>query len=302
MGNSTFNIDKKNIVVFFLFVSTMVVNYNIGRIDTSTFSEKEYGQKIDPRWYKTITFGNFPSGIDWELIRVLQDTSLKKVPKNTHPAIYYNLDLISELDRGFFDAYYAGAHLLSIARGDGEGAKELLEKADDFRRNQLQKFPRSFQETVWENHWALSVVLAYVYLFNLNDLPKAAEQFTEASKVPGAPEYLIRLRKKLNQEDGQYLVGLNLLKFMMSSSKVEELHKELETKYLHLSINLFLQRMNRQFQQFRITNSGPVQTSWIKFRNQVGIREKDPWGGILSINSNGIIDTTIPHSPVFGLP
>jgi hypothetical protein len=84
------------------------------------------------------------------------------------------LKLVVTLDPKFEAAHYFGALLLSGERGTVPAAIDLLELAE-------QRFP---------HRWAYPFFAGANHLFELGNSKAAAEAWTRASRIPGAPTYL----------------------------------------------------------------------------------------------------------------
>ena len=82
---------------------------------------------------------------------MLEDPLITHVTKGTHPAIFYTLDLITELDPAFMEAYTAGATVVSVIRDDGPGALHLVLKGEKFRTQVLPSYSADFRENY--SHW-----------------------------------------------------------------------------------------------------------------------------------------------------
>jgi len=104
------------------------------------------------------------------------------------------LDSISNLAPQWREPYFRGALLLSVIVDDHEGAKILFEKG-------TKHFP---------NDWKLLYMAGYHYLFELDDLPKAAEYLVRAGDH-GAPYWVQSLAAKLYTKAGQLLLGISTL-------------------------------------------------------------------------------------------
>ena len=263
-------------------------------------------QRWDPKLFKTVSFGYLPIVIDWFLIKALLDPSLGKAIAGTHSPLYYHLDLVSELDPFFYDVYEAGANLLAVARKDGVGAKNLLLKGRTFFEKGLEAYPEEAQARYWSRSWNLYVLLGYVYLFELEDMSKAAEAFRKAAPLPGAPVYLLSLEKKLSAVGGEYEVGLSLLEFMIRGAKSQEVIDGLQAKWRDLSIAKFVFEVNVSFYRYlKLSNKSTQKhelikewTEWVKLGKGPS---RDPWGGVLTFRSDGVIATSTPYQKVFGL-
>jgi hypothetical protein len=244
------------------------------------------GEKIEeynPELFKVMSFGQLPAVIDWMWIKTLEDPVITHVAQGTHPAIFYTLDLITDLDPAFMPAYAPGAVLVSVIRDDGPGALKLLLKGEEFRKTKLPSYDARFRAEHWPREWQVPLLLAYVYLFDMDDMPHAAEAFKAAEQVEGSPYYLKDLIQKLEKPDGQFEVGLRLLGFMISSTKDPDAQERFRDRLESLKISQFLHEMNE------------------KHLKHEPLPKLDPWGGALSITSDGKVTTSTPHRKVFGL-
>lgn len=187
-------------VVLLLIVAEMSFNIRMRAIDSAWVEPPaERKGKIDPGLFSAITFGNIAAAIDWLWIQFLLDPAISHVSQGEHPAIFYDLDLLTDLDPMFHLAYFAGGNFLAVIRDDGSGARDILEKGERFRHEELPKYSEEFQNRFWSQDWDIPVTLAYVYLFELNDMPKSANEFREAAKLEGVPGYVRLLDARLNK-------------------------------------------------------------------------------------------------------
>src|ERR1051325_4915360 len=90
--------------------------------------ETQREDRYNPRLVGLLSFGQLPAAMDWIWMRLLQDPSITHVQPGKHPALYYDLQLLTDLDPAYRESYTDGAQLLSIVRNDGPGARDLLEK------------------------------------------------------------------------------------------------------------------------------------------------------------------------------
>jgi hypothetical protein len=251
-----------------------------------------------------ISFGHLPAAIDWMWIQVLLDPNITHVAKGTHPAIYYTLDLITDLDPINFSAYKAGANLLAVVRDDGAGARDILEKGNKFRKEKLASYPMKLQQEYWEYSWAIPYLMSYVYMFELQDIPHAAIAFQEAAAIPGSPPFLQSIIKRLQSPGGEYEVGLRLLNHMIQGERNEDAKDQLIKKRNSLVVGQFLFEMNHSFQSFLQVRSrmpGSIQSKFGAYLKSTNYSSRDPWGGVLSISPEGKVVSSTPHDKVFGL-
>ena len=245
----------------------------------------EQGAKIDPQVSRFLTFGHSLTVADWALIRALLDPSLERVPKGTYSQPFYLYDFASDLDPAFFGLYFAGSSLLAVARHDGLGARDLLEKGERFLKEELPQYPNAFKDRFWGRPWLIPFNLAYVFLFELDDLPRAASAFGEAAVMPGSPRYLTHFKERLEKPGGKYEVGLGLISFLRKGAKDDRVREELDRKLRDLQVAKYIFDIQLQFNSLKRSS----------------ISGKDPWGGALYLNEQGQVATTTFYESVFGL-
>jgi hypothetical protein len=293
------------VALVFCLILQVTLNLHIQRINQVKLPvEGENAHRWDPRLFKMVSFGHLPAAIDWMWIQVLLDTNIDHVAKGTHPAIYYTLDLITDLDPINYSAYRAGANLLSVIRDDGPGARDILEKGNRFRKEKLASYPVKLQQDYWGYSWGIPYLLAYVYMFDLEDIPHAAAAFQETAAIPGSPDFLQSIQKRLESPGGEYEVGLRLLNHMIQGEKDEDAKEELIKKRNSLVVGQFLFEINHSFQGFLQVRSrmpGSLQSKFEAYLKSSRTPSRDPWGGVLSVNQMGRIKTSTPHHRVFGL-
>ncbi len=222
-----------------------------------------------------------------------------------HGTLAAALHAVTELDPAFMDAYFAGANLLAVLHNDGSGAKAILERGESFRKDPAGEPLATIRNRVWTSAWAIPLLLAYVHLFELDDLESASASFLEAAAIPGSPSYLGRLEQRLRKPGGKFDVGLRLLNFMLTSSPSEESRQALQRKRDSLYLAQYLFDLNRALSGFasRAATTTPAgrRRIWPRFLREEGVQEKDPWGGTLFLTDAGEVDSTTPRVPVFGL-
>lgn len=284
-----------------------------------SFSESERVHHFDPRLYRILSFGHLPVIVDTLWIRGLQDPIVSTSAvwnEGEHPLIYYTFDLATSLDPLYFDAYTAGANLLAVVRNDARGARDLLVKANGFRKVELPLYPEWFRDRYWGNAWGIPSLLTYLYLYPLRDLNLAAIAIREAAAYPGAPEYLKGLERRLQKPDGLYEIGKILIKVLLARAVEPKVREELERKQDALFVAHSLFQINEAFRTYLGKVRGfhsDVKWPHEKWREHlVGfMREygpphglnglRDPFGGTLSVDEKGRVRTTTPFEPVFGL-
>jgi hypothetical protein len=232
------------------------------------------------------------------------------LPRDSRAPIYFDLDLATDLDPAFFEAYVEGGLLLGIIRDDVYGARDLLIKAQKFRKDDLPLYPAWFREKYWRQEWAVPLHLAYLELFELDNLPAASVFFREAAEISGAPSYLKGLASKLETRVGQYEVGIRLLNFMMAGEREKYAIEKLTRKRDSLFLGQFLYQINEAFQTFlkankdyRATHSitpAKMEIYWKAFVRTQRVTLSDPFGGKVGIDSTGRVISTSLREKVFG--
>jgi hypothetical protein len=263
-------------------------------------------ERIDPSLFRSMSFGQLPAAIDWVLLKCLQDPTIEHVRKGEHLQVYYDFDVLTELDPSFLNVYVLGANLLAVIHDDGVGALALLLKGEKFRLTDLKTYPESFRETYWEYEWQIPLLLAYTYLFEVDDLPKAAAAYEEAAAYPGVPQYIRDLVKEFRSNGGQYKVGLRLLTFMINGQKEIAAREKLLRKKASLEVIQYLFELNSRFDSFIQGKKVPSTASlkfkyWRDFLIENNISDIDPWQGVLTLNQEGKIVTSTEHEKVLGL-
>ncbi len=267
--------------------------------------------RIAPDAVRLLSFGHAPVVTDWLWIRFLADPSIAHAQKGTRAAVFRDLDLATDLDPKFFEAYFYGANILTVIRDDNEGAQALLTKAQAFRKSQLPELPSEFREEFWSDEFAIPLTLAYVYIYELDDLPRGAEAFQEAARLPKSPAYLQSLVEKLKTTEGQIEVGLGYTGFLAQMFKDNpEALARLERRKRGLVAFQYLYGLNKGYLSFLKNHPryrasvSPTSDELLRlFREylaQVGNPGRDPWGGVLSLNSEGKIVSTTEYQ-AFGM-
>ena len=128
-----------------------------------------------------IALGYDALAADLYWIRAIQHyggTKLAAGTNKSYDQLYPLLDLATSLDPRFDIAYRFGAIFLSEQPPDGPGRPDL---AIALLRKGLQAQP---------NRWQFAQDIAFVYYWWVHDYTQAAEWFTRAAAIPGAPTWL----------------------------------------------------------------------------------------------------------------
>jgi hypothetical protein len=271
------------------------------------------GSGRDPRVFRMLSAGHLSAWVDWIWIRALAEGA-QGVPGSGGPSpLVLDLNLIADLDPPFFQVYEGGGDYLAVIRHEAGSARALVQKGIDFARAEFDSLPTpvprygaEFRERFWRRRWNLSLILAYIDLFLLDNLADASRAFQDAGQLPHAPPHLIRLAQRLRVPGGEYEVGLKLLDFKLlqardthqSSEEIEALQR----KKFYLSVGEFLFRVNRDYREFlQASQRVAAPQEWARFMKASQRPQRDPWGGMLSVAASGEVVTTTPHEAVFHL-
>lgn len=259
---------------------------------------------------RAISLGHWTTIADAVWMRGIQDESLSHVSRQVRAAPYYDFDIVTSLDPAFFEGYFDGAILLVIIRDDDEGAVRLLRKSEAFRSQVLPTWGAEFRQRFWPLEWAIPTTLGYTYMFELEDLAAAAEQFRIAAQLPGAPDYLKQLGQRLEHPAGVYEVGLKTLGFMMAAAPDDRARQKLEHRRRNLFLLQFLFQINQDFVDFlrEQPENNPVKVSqaalervYARFQRERHPPSRDPFGESLYVGADGKIHTRSPVESVMGI-
>ncbi|MBC7690361.1 MAG: hypothetical protein H7222_01215 [Methylotenera sp.] len=254
-------------------------------------------KSYSPLQYRILSFGNLPATVDWFLIRFLGESSLEHVKAGTHSQVYYDLDLTTDLDPLFFELYHHGSNFLTVVHDDNLGAVAIAEKGLNFSRVGLAQFPPSFRSRYWSQPWQLSMVLVYLYLFEVKDVKLAAQTLNMVAMQSKAPAHMSFLSKRLQTIEGQYEVGFRILTFMRMSAETrgdQTVLEQMDVKLASLKASHFFYELNLKFQS--------AKTPLPKLQSQGLIPVTDPWGGKIYFDeAKKKITSTTPRDNVMGL-
>ncbi len=301
-------------IVLIPIVTTLLntaLTHDSSRQQDPAIKPEALAKRLNPKMIQVLSFGHTPTVTDWIWIEGLLDPTLTHVKKGEHADLFYVANLVTDIDRANMTAYIASAMLLTVVRNDNTGARDLLVKAGEFDQRELKNYPEDFRKRFWNQRWAIYLTLAYVHLFELNDMSSAAKAFQDAAKIPGAPEYLKQLSERFQRPGGQYEVGLRLINFMLPEAKKPEAREALERKKYFLNIARYRAEADQAFRNYLSTQpryrskldipASELNAYWKAFRKSNQVPAVDPWGGKLYLDETGHVATTTPYEKVFGL-
>lgn len=187
-----------------------------------TFDPNEDIASYSPETLKALGFGydRAMSSLLW--LRFLQYTPPGKVKQDHFSWLYRDLRTISELDPYFYPVYEHGAIFLSVITEDKKGAESIFLRG-------IQYFPE---------RWRIRAFLAYHYHFELNDLPKAAEQYRIGATLPGAPSLLAIVASNFMSKSKSNSAGILFLEDVLKTTRDPEARRRIEEKIQKLRSQL----------------------------------------------------------------
>jgi hypothetical protein len=285
-----------------MFLTAVGLNQQLARFrfPISNDAEKSF-QIFNPLVHKVLSFGHLPVVVDSIWIRAVVDGDTTRFTKETgHSAQFYAFKLLTELDPSFFTAYWVGGNLLAIVRDDPKGAVEVLENGMNFLRDVYPGTTDEFRKRHWPSAWYIPYFLGYVYLFELQNIHKAAEALKELNKYPDTPFLWAGVAKKLEKPEGIYDLGLNYINHLAVTAQTKEIAENFLKRKKDLLLSRHLFSLNREFESF-LKKERPTKIVFEKFVRSKSISLKDPFGGDIFINSHGKIDSSTPRQKVLGL-
>lgn len=137
--------------------------------------------------------------------------------KDLNSWMYLRFDVITSLDKYFFEAYIHGGKYLSIIKDDAIGAKTLFEKG-------LKIFPEDYY---------LNFYSGFNYYFELNDPKSAYNKFLKIKDVPGKHTFLKSLTARLKAQQGDLETSYLILQDAYENEPVDGLLKKIYLKNLN---------------------------------------------------------------------
>ncbi|MFP2927901.1 tetratricopeptide repeat protein [Pyxidicoccus sp. 3LG] len=191
--------------------------------------------------------------------------------------IYDYADLVTELDPKFRQVYvFAGVSIPFHSRTgewfNTEESTRLLEKG-------LRNFP---------DHVFLRIVLAYNLSTFHQQYERAAKVVEEASRLPGAPEYLAGLATRLHAQAGNFDAGLDFARTLAATSEDPETRELLEHRVLELELERELSRVDAAVQVYQQREGRlPPGVEALVAAGDLPRVPEDPLGGVIQLDSEG---------------
>ncbi len=188
--------------------------------------------------------------------------------------VYDAVDVITDLDPWFWDAYLFADMLLAWEFKQPDKANELLQKAQKYR--------------TWDFKPPYYAGFNYFYFLKHNG--QASTYLMEASKLAHAPSYLSALATRLSVYQNQFGPAIIFLKEILENTQNPAMEKQLETRLRAL---LILDDLEKKVTAFKaMYKSYPKNIAELVEKGFIKKIPQDPYGGKFFILENGRVFTT----------
>ncbi len=198
----------------------------------------------------------------------------KEILGQNHAEYVYNsVDVITDLDPWFWDAYLFSSMMLAWDFGLADKANELLLKARKYRTNDFKP----------------PYYIGFNCFYFLKDKGKASTYIMEASKLPGG-SHLFSLGTKLSVYENQLGPAIIFLKELLENTQSPVMEKRISTR---LKTLLILDNLEKKVQEYKkIYGIFPKKISDLIKTGFIESIPEDPYGGEFFIVENGRVFTT----------
>lgn len=281
------------------FLGCLVLTLGLGqwlaRLEAPLVAVPFQVQPLPAGAYRLVASGQLSTVVDALWITALQDPSYAPVAPGQKSSNAPLIELITELDPGHLANYLYAGIILGITRRDTVTAVDLLRKGDAFYRKETPAY--------WFRPWRVPFFLGWLLLFDLQELAEASQAFLRVARFPDVPEFIVRYAERGRTLEGTYNMGLRTLTTMIEQEKNPEQKKALERRKFRLFVTSYIHTLDERFRSFVIRQGGskPFRLLWPRFLRAERVPLRDPWGGLLSLDARGRIQTTTPFDRSFSL-
>jgi tetratricopeptide (TPR) repeat protein len=168
-------------------------------------------------------------------IQAIQAMGERKVTEEAGHWLAHALDVITTLDPRFVRVYEAGGIALTTLVVLPEESNRLLKKG------------------IWYNPeaWKLPFYLGFNYYFELHDDQKAAEYIARASRLPGAPDFLVGFAVRLYASARTPQDGIDFLAQMYAQTSDDNVKRALERRLKEVVVERDLQLLEEAIGRYR---------------------------------------------------
>jgi tetratricopeptide (TPR) repeat protein len=144
------------------------------------------------------------------------------------PQLYQLVDMVTDLDPNFVDAYLYGGLFLVVAR--------QFPQAVAIYRKGIAAVP---------DRWELPHDLGRLYFLELKDYPHALHYWERADRLPGRPHYIPRFLARLRARLGEIETALELWRQILEHSESEAIRSLARAEILKLERDQQSRRLGR---------------------------------------------------------
>ena len=198
----------------------------------------------------------------------------EKFEKKQADIIYDAIDILTDLDPWFWDAYLLADTALTWEFGRIDLANKLLFKAREHRTNDFQ----------------VPYHIGFNYFYFLKDNANGAKYLLEAARLPKAPGYLSALATRLSMYQNQYKPAILFLNDIIQTTQNPALRKQFERR---LQTLIIMDTFEKKVQEFKTTfGRFPDRLSDLVDKGLVESIPDDPYGGKFILLENKRVYTT----------
>ena len=212
----------------------------IDQIRSSAQKVEEFRFLPSGDFLRAASLGYSEFGADLLWLRAIQFMGGKDQTGKGYDWLYHVLDVVTDLDPKFFEAYQIGSTVLSVLGDRADQSVLLLNKG----------------VTHITERWELYFNLGFNYFYFLDDFKNAAISMEKASKLSGSPPYIAGLTAKLYAESQSPETALNFVQALYSTVKDPGIRQRLKNTLDTLVVKATLNELNTAVQKFLLSHPG----------------------------------------------
>lgn len=222
-----------------------------------------------------------PMVADFYWLEAIQALGLAHNAK-TYRDVYFYVDLATDLDPQFYDAYTFGA--VSVTYNLGHWNWVNTAESSQLIRKGLQFFPRDAP---------LLFLLSYNLMYYDHQFKEAADIVKDLSQRRNAPSFLAPLATRLYAQGGSFEAATAFAEAMRDSAKDDATRDLFEERVKQIKLEKILQEIDRASSSFKEKN-GRLARSIEELQAQgfLGELPPDPLEGTLELGADGRGEST----------
>ena len=190
----------------------------------------------------SLGYREFAADLLW--LKAIQFVGGKDQTGKGYDWLYHVLDVVTDLDPKFFEAYQFGTMALSILGDNADQSVLLLQKGI----------------THITDRWELYFYLGFNYYYFLEDFKNAAAYMQRASEFPGHPEYVVGLTARLYAESQSSATGLAFMEKVYQSTDDPKIRERLKKIIDVLEVKAILEELDAAAGKFRAKHPSETPT------------------------------------------